>query len=248
MPAKLKPLVIEEISFVDKGASGDDSHRPEIVFWKGDTMPIDASKVEAILARMDEEDRNVMIEALAAAKQDEPAAPEPEEKQEDEEEKPPMPPADEEEKMEGEDEKEKVDKRAVEMRKQLDDANAKIAKLEGEQKLASFVKTASEDMAHVPGMAPEDLGAVLKACSEALPEETFGKLKTTLTACSRTIEKGDLFVEIGGSGEASGALDKLRKLAKTLHDETPDKSYEHCYTKVVKAHPDLYAAAKAEEA
>lgn len=38
MPFRLKNIVLKEISFVNKGASGDDSHKPKIVFLKGQSV------------------------------------------------------------------------------------------------------------------------------------------------------------------------------------------------------------------
>ena len=44
MPAKLKNIRLREISFVDKGASGDADNRPRVAFWKRKTDQTTLSK------------------------------------------------------------------------------------------------------------------------------------------------------------------------------------------------------------
>lgn len=48
MPHKLKDILIKEISFVTKGASGDDKHAPKIIFWKGRPMPDKVSFIDRL--------------------------------------------------------------------------------------------------------------------------------------------------------------------------------------------------------
>ena len=51
MPSKLKNIVIKEISFVTKGASGDDKHAPKILFWKGNQMPSFIDRLKGVFSK-----------------------------------------------------------------------------------------------------------------------------------------------------------------------------------------------------
>ena len=108
------------------------------------------------------------------------------------------------------------------VRKELSDEKEIRITKEFKEK-ASVLKNLSE--------GTDELGLILKECSQKVSKETFEKLENVLKAADKAIAEGNLFKEIGTGGvnDKSNAGDKLDAIAKEYpekHNVTPEKAYD----------------------
>lgn len=142
------------------------------------------------------------------------------------------------------------------------EANERIAKAEKDAKDAAdlakaerdarvtreFIAKAESDYPLVGGNADE-FGPILKAASEALPEDVYKALETRLAAAEEQVRAGELLKEQGRGGTApkdgSAAAEVTRK-AEELRKSDSTLRLDQAMDRVLKADTDLQARYVAE--
>jgi hypothetical protein len=270
---KIKLNKLEWFSTVDKGASGDDKHRARIVLWKRDApswrdrlkdffrasiTPIEKQTteeapkmtLEEILAKLPEEERNVILAALQAAKA--PAA-----------QPAPMQAA------EGNPEEPKPEEMAkalkdlpeavrVVVEKAMKEGQAageekaelekRLADLEDRARLVEFTKRA-ETLEFLP-MTTVDLAKMLKDVDDALDADRSKAFGEMLVKIEKAMAESEIFIAVGSdqTGGTETALEKRDKLVAELRKENPRLKVQQARTRVYRAHPELYAEIQKEKA
>ena len=222
----------EVVSIVDHGASGNSELAPRILLLKRKEPYPMAKTVEEIMATLSPEDHAVLMEHMAAMKAGT-AAPHhgtPPEK---------IP----------EDVKKRLDaaKEEVEiLKRQNADLATGLKKVEDARKLEHFQKRAA-GLKHIPGMSTDELGGVLKACSEGLDPATFAKLEGTLSAVEVALEKSVLLKETGSGGGGAGSdEDALNTIAKEIATKE-QVTIQKARILASERRPDLYASVRASQ-
>lgn len=114
----------------------------------------------------------------------------------------------------------------------------KIAKMEHDNRRTDFIAKAKE-LEHVGG--PDELGEVLHAISDAVPEATYKALERMLKSANAVAEEGKVFAELGGNGVSADLDTKIGEFAKIKKSADPTMSDAQARTAVLNEHPDLYA-------
>lgn len=128
--------------------------------------------------------------------------------------------------------------------KALDEAaelRTRVAKMEREQRAATFVKKA-EEFGHIAGAA--ELGPVLEAIDRACPDEAK-LLDQYLKAANARINESGLFKELGSDGEPAGddPTAQTEALVKKYMDDEK-LSRPDAIRKVFTERPELWQEAK----
>lgn len=191
----LRNIRLHEVSFVDKGASGDEKNRPGVLFWKRLVKPFTRRPVrkeqnmptlEQCLAKLTDEEKAVVMQAIeqAAAKKDEP--------------------------KEGDD----VMKRAdvpEDVRKQLSEQATELAKMRAERKRDTFIAKAKA-LPYLPGSTDEVATMIEKAADSMKPED-FKKYEEHLAKMNAAAKVSKALEEKGSGGsEGGGPQDKFDAL------------------------------------
>lgn len=264
---------IDEVSLVDKGASGNDHIKPAIVIAKrrDAAMKVDKKQIDAIvkilksqgytvekkdeptmtidevLNTLTEDQKVVVLAALQATAGKAPAA-EPMEPKE-------APP------VEGEGEGEPKEKKPMPMamkradlpedvRKQLDEADAlkkRFDKMVEEQEAAEFLAKAS-DLKYLAGASTAEIAKAMRAAKKSMDAkeyETFAKL---LANANEAVRTSKMFAAPGVGGDAGGddATSKIDAIAKSLVTAGKAKDYKEALRKAMRENPEVYAEYKAE--
>lgn len=261
MPSKLKNISIGEISFVHKGASGDDKHAPKVIFWKGFPMPSFFDRLKGIFSKAEGEGRtpeqmladlmqqlspeqqDVLTLILAAAKASppgaespaQPAAPKPEAKAGDE-----MPTEKQEEEMPEEMQKMLDDnpqlaehfKKIAEARKADRDEIAKLRVDNEERKKRERLETFTKQVQQLTWL-PGDHDKVAKALLE-VDDKLSEESQETLASLIRTTD--------GLIKKGAGHLFQEKGTSQPP-DDAESIDPEHSIEKL-----DVAATAKVEEA
>lgn len=235
----LSSITVDEISLVDRGASGNEDAAPEIViakrrdsmeqldqglikrikhfFSKGKDMSLDE-----VLGALPEDQRNVILAALEEAKKG--AQPE---------QQPPAEPV--EEKL-----PEAVAKRLAE----ADELKKRLAKIEDEKLEASMLSKAKE-LEHLPGCKTEDLSKALVRVSKGLSKEDFELVTKLLTSANEIAKANPMLGSSGSSmGGEGNAHAKLEGIAKKLQETDPTLTAAKAYNRAGKLNPELWAQAR----
>jgi hypothetical protein len=267
------PLLITDIelnkaswfSLVDRGASGDAEHRPEIVLWKrAEKSSVLARLVKAfanlrkqeptmtleeVLAKLTPDEQSVILAALQEKAAPAPApapapvapAPNPEPKPEDMAKRDDVP----------EDVKIAMAKRD----KEIEDAKAeqvalqkRVAKMEDDALTVSIQKRLDSDMAFVPGDKAELLG-LIKRSRAKLDDKDAEQLEALLVKVSTALKTSPLLKRMGVSDAIDGpeATVQIEKRAEELRKADPKLSKEAARVRAMEDDPDAYAAALAEQ-
>lgn len=206
---RLQNLAVEYVSLVDRAAVRDPMNPSEpqkFLLWKaergatndpeGGTMT-EAEQSAALKKAEDERDAAVAERDEAVAKNEKLEKklkkaskddPEPTEIDKSE-----LPPA-------VRDALEKAEKREQEANERIEKAET-IAKEERDQRITREFVVKAEAIPHVAGDTAE-FGKVLKSASELLSKEEFELLEQRLSAVNEQIDKGELFKQLGRSGDA----------------------------------------------
>lgn len=231
---KLIDLAIDEIAFVDAGAGKGVVQE----LWKrrAPQRKDQHMTVDEILAKLPEEERKIVLEAMAAAAAAVKVAAAKAE---------PETPAD------------PMAKLAPEIRKQLEAERAesaalkeRVAKMEDDQLTREYVAKAAA-FPHLPGLVTADLGLVLKAADRGLPisKELGEKLTKAIASINATIAKSTLLEGKGSSAPTpTDAQGKIEGIAKALRDKDPTLTSAKAYAKALKENPELYRQHEAEKA
>ena len=85
-------------------------------------------------------------------------------------------------------------------------------------------------------------GKVLKNAAEALSQEDFDALMSTLEGANSSVEAGAVFAEVGkaSSFDNDGPTSALNKAAASLRESDSDLTPEQAIAKAVTEHPSLY--------
>lgn len=131
------------------------------------------------------------------------------------------------------------------VRKQLETQAADIQKLRSEKAEAEQTEAVRKDMPQLPGK-PEDTGKLLKRVKDVISAEDFEALSTMLKAASAQIEKGELYREVGKSGDGAARseapLEQINRLVAELVSKSKDMKLPDAMAQVMREHPDIYAA------
>ena len=260
---------INEISLVDKGASGTAGIKPAIVIAKrkedkmsdkpkDSTNPItrvlkslfgkeavSTMTLDEVLAGLDEQKRAVVLAALeqaAKAMHPEEPAPEPEQKPEEEPQekgKPMM----------------KRDDLPEDIRKQLADgekAGKEVAELKkrldemaDEKELSGFIEKAKE-MPYLAGKSTVEIGKALRSIQKSLPEKEAATVMDVLQRSNDAVKTSQILADLGVPGGQAFADDsaygQAMKMAKGLVEKSATQlSSAEAMVKVFEQNPDLHA-------
>lgn len=270
-PHIYRKLVVDEISFVDEGASPG---ARVAIYKRRDGVEKSAMNLDQILSTMPEEQKNAILAALDAAQKagmeagklaaaaQPPAPPAPEAPEGPEvvveaakpeqvacADQPPPPAA-------------KPDPMAEEMKKRLDAERSEVAKAKAEaeslRKRLDEITDRDEQREYVakakamplPTLDESELGTVLRSVAKGrvIPEALAKKFETALGAISTAIAKSKLFDEVGASGanDDGSPKSKLEAIAKSLKAADPQLSDAAAFTKAAEANPKLYEEARAQ--
>lgn len=211
----LYDLSVDEVSVVDRGASGNGAVAPSIVIAKRHVTKEQGMSLEEILAKLSQEEQQVVLAAIEAAKT--PAQPAPAPAPE-----PPQAPQPIAAAMpQPEDQQKDL---PAEVKKQLDElaeVKKQMAAMQDAAKLKEFIAKAKERLAFLPGFTAEQGGALLKAASENLPEDTFNAIEKALCAASEAVSKSNLFQDKGHQHNPppADAMGEVRKRAREIADK-----------------------------
>lgn len=256
---------LEWFSTVDRGAAGDDKHRPTIVLWKrkkslfdrlgfnknkrAQLVKGDAMTLEEILAQLPEEQRTVIVQALQdASKPAEPAAaaaqPAPA----------PVPPPEQTpiakrddvpddvklELAKREDEAKRADAARIELAK-------RVEKLEDDRLTLELQKRVEKDMTFIPGKTDE-LVSLIKSVRKT-DEDAAKKLEERLVVLSKAMKQSPLLSAMGtGAVDIEGDNPKieLEKRARELVKSDPSMTLAKAKMRELELDPDLYRQIQAE--
>jgi hypothetical protein len=241
-PKELRGLVIDEISMVDRGASGNTQHRPRIALFKraepaptttttkANTMPAD---FEAVMAALPEDQRNIILAYLEAMKTSAPMAEA--EKACEPEMAPEM--------------KKRFEAQAaetVELRKRLADLTDTLERVELEKRAAAEYPAA---VGLSRAETIELVALVKRGAPQALP-----KLEQALRASSALAAKSAVFEASGVPGQSpksGSAYDELVEIAKSIRAKAPTLPMHEAVRMASESNPELakrYAAERSPKA
>lgn len=244
---KLVNLDVEYVSLVDRAAVRNPSNPTEpqrFLLWKresgeptkkGDSVPENTDDLRAALTKTEEE-RDALQKELddlkkaAAEKPEAEVVSEPE--QIDKAELPePVRLA-----------LEKAEAEAVETRKRLEKAE-EIAKAERDMRVTREFVAKAEEMPALPIKADE-FGPVLKRAAEALESDDFDAIENVLKTANEQLAKGELFKEMGRSGDVSGetdAVENVQRKAEELRKADPSLTPFQAMERAMREDPEAQA-------
>lgn len=127
------------------------------------------------------------------------------------------------------------------VRKRLEDAEARVAKMEQDARARDFIVKAA-DFGHIGGAA--ELAPVLEEIDRKAPEAAKA-LDTYLKAAEARIAESGLFAEVGAAGDTGASDAPADKAAAMIEKFVADGMPRHeAITKVFSENPDLYEPAK----
>jgi hypothetical protein len=241
---------LEWFSTVDRGASGDNDHRPRIVLWKRAQLkkqetPMPMTLEEALATIKEEEVKAAIMEAIKAAAAT-PAAPAP---------APAVPPAPvplAQRDDVPEDVKLELQKRADEKKKQEEEMVAlrkRTADLEDKNQRIEIAKRVRETMSHVPD-SESVLVDIIKRVTDA-DADAGKKLEEQLTKLSKAMKESPLLQAMGTSvtdvGDESAEME-LQKRAEELRKVKPELTMATARLNVCADQPELFERVKREQA
>jgi len=139
-----------------------------------------------------------------------------------------------------------VAKRLDEAEKRAKDAEAKIAKLEGDKRAALFLTKAAQ-FKHLPEFTADDFGPVLAKIEDALEADEFERLEKVLRGADEAIRQSGLFTEVGSAAKDYGSKQAEVDAAKAeMRKANPGMTPEQAERQVFKDKPELYQAVQDE--
>jgi len=237
---------LEWFSTVDRGASGDDAHRPRIVLWKRAQLKKQETPMptlEEILAKLSDEEKAIVMEALKAASAPPapvapvvPVAPVPLAQRAD------LP-------EEVRTELAKRDEEMIELRKQGEADRKSIDALKDANERIEIAKRVGETMPLVPGEAA-GLVDLIKRVTDA--DAGAGKaFEAQLVTLSKAMQDSPLLKAMGTAAvdvnDASASVE-LTKRSEELRKSKPELSNGSARMQVIADKPELYARVLKEEA
>lgn len=256
---------IDEISLVDKGASGNATVKPAIVIAKRRSSDVNDKKTEGVLAKilkaiglkaesgmtleevlskLGDAEKAVILNALEAAAMKA---------------GPPMMPAEEEEKPEEEKRKATLAKQLAELpdeiRKSLVDAEkakgeaAELRKrldaIEEEREMEAFTAKA-KSMPFLAGASTVEVAKALRAVKRQSPGE-YEKIVKVLELADTAVKSSKIFSAPGMHGSGPDEpVGKLHAIAKKLVSDGVAKTKHEAMGLALKDNPELYAEYKQE--
>ena len=236
---------LEWFSTVDRGASGDDKHRPAIVLWKRAQLTKQEQSMptlEESLAKLSDEEKAVVMEALKAASAPAPqpapvapAAPVPLAQRKDipEDVKIEMAKRDEDAK--------KAETERVEMAKRVADLEDRNARIE-------IAKRVRETMQKIPGDEGE-LVDLIKRITD-LDHKKGEAFEKRLVSLAKAMEESPLLKAMGSSAidvNDNSAEVELKKRAEELRKTKPEMTEAGARQKVLADTPGLYERLRDEQ-
>jgi len=266
----LSKLKVDEISIVDAGASGNDKVTPRIVLAKRrddddatlepwlvrkikqffakqqePTMPT----LEDILTKMPEEDRNVILAAIEAAKPAPAPAPAPVPA-------PTVAPTAEEMAKALEGLPEPV-RKALEAKLEAKDTSdaereqlaKRVATLEAEREFQTFVAKAKA-LPHLAGKSTEQIAKLLQAASKGLEGEDYESVIKLLVTADAAVAKSALLRDVGSPlpADEDSPEGQLQAIAKNLREKDPSLSEAAAMVKAAEENQELYNARREAQA
>jgi hypothetical protein len=259
---ELSNLDVEWVSLVNRAAVRDpvDQDQPmRFLVWKSDTDPkgdmMDEATMTAAVEKAEaERDEARNLVEIAKSERAELAT------HVDELEKAAAKPNDDPD----DDEKEEVDKsdlspavrrRLEKLEKAEEDAKERVEKAESLAKAERDIRVNREFVQKAEQFGslsqdPLELGPVLKAAHDSMPEEQYTVLETVLKAADDQVRQSGLFKEQGRGGEgrreSGDSFEKLQKAAQELRKSDPSMTAEAALDAAMQADPDMQAQYLAE--
>ena len=255
----LSNMIIDEVSLVDEGASGNKEVAPRIViakrnpsrgawvermekiFSKGEKMEM---TLESVLSKLSEEERNFILGKMEELKAVPAPAPEAVVVEDAK--------APSEDDMKAAVEKlppkvqEEVKKR-LESAKELETLREEVTKMRDQKELEGFIEKAKA-LKFLSGKV-EEVAKTLHAVSKSLSKDEFAKIEKLFADANAAIGNGDTFKVIGktGDGETSSESYKtqIEQMAKARAKEKGVTEYE-AYKAVARENPELYTKYREE--
>lgn len=234
MPNKIIDMSIEEVSAVDKAATGKKfliiKNRSEDVKG-GETV----MTYEELMEKIEDEEIQKAVDAIVEDKEStiedlEKRLEDLEDKIEDKD--------DEEEDINKSELPEEVREKLEKMEKEINTANEKVEKERQKRFKVEFTKKAQnfDKVAEVDKTA----GILMKA-KESFDEDTYNDLETVLKSAQERLETADIDVPSGEEtgGDANDPLAKLEEKAEEIA-KGKDLSKEQAFTKALEMYPELY--------
>lgn len=231
MASTLRNLRLFEVSLVDKGANPGS----KVVLFKraSGAKVIKSMTLDEALAKLPDDVKAVIVAALAEKAKPAADAPAP-----------------------GEDMAKRADlpedvrkalAETADLKKQRDESNERIAKLERDRDRSTMIAKA-RSFGVVPGYTAEELGGLLHEATEKLEASTVARLEKHLRGMAEIVKAGGVFSEAGSSatGGAQSAGDQITAIAKALREKSPELSLEKAYTVALKQNPELRKQMRAE--
>lgn len=276
----LVDLSVDEISIVDHGASGNADALPRIVLAKRrESSELQAGKglgarfieqirkifgkestmdLDAILAKLSEQERAIVLAAIEAAAKKAPAAAAPAAPAE-----PEMAEAqkaaivkalpEEVRKLIEAGEKARVDEiakakeAAAKSEAALAEVRKQVAEMQDREEIAKFVDKAKA-LPFLAGKSTEEIAKLLRAASKGLKAEEYTAIEKLLETANEAIKASPLFVDAGnrGNGAETTAKGQIEAIAKKLREADKDLTPELAISKALEENPELYKTYKAE--
>lgn len=232
---------LEWFSTVDRGASGDNDHRPRIVLWKRAQLKKQEPKMpmtleEALATIKDEEVKAAIMEAIKAAAAQPapapapaaPAAPVPLAQRDD------LPEDVRAELKKREDEEKRKEEERIALQK-------RIADLEDKTQRVEIAKRVRDTMPMLPGEESELVDIIKRVCDT--DAEAGKKLEERLVTLSKAMQESPLLKAMGTS--ATDVNDdspeiELQKRAEELRKVKPEMSIQGARMQILSETPELY--------
>lgn len=145
-----------------------------------------------------------------------------------------------------EDKSNDVAKAIADLAKSNEDQKAVIQKMEKESAIKKIMEV---DLVEMKGVVKlQDTAEAIYTLRKT--DETAAKvILDQAIAMAKQVKASDTFKVLGadGDGEGGGAEAKLEKLAKKLHEDNPEMTFETAYDKVIQTHGELYADSLTEK-
>ena len=126
------------------------------------------------------------------------------------------------------------------VRKRLEDAEARVEKMERASRLERFTKRAGDEYGKVAEAA--ELGVALEEIERTAPD-AYKTLETCLKAANERIEMSTVLKEVGSAGSDSEPMAKVRARADEIRKADPTVSETEAMSKAMAESPDAQAAA-----
>jgi Putative phage serine protease XkdF len=136
----------------------------------------------------------------------------------------------------------------VKQLEERDELKKRVASLEDSAAQRELEDEVRKDMAHFPGKSIGEIASILKSAKKALPASEYDALRKSMASASAMVKQSGLLKELGSSaaGGAVSAEEEIKTIAKGLRQKDPTLNEAAAIAKAVDQNPELYARSRAE--